>query len=98
MSDPPEARLAALGLVNACGLLVWLIADRRTPQALDLPFLAFWLLPWIAEVVIIHIGKPGYVLPLAPALALILAAFYARRGVAWLIAMPSAPIPRCFGA
>jgi hypothetical protein len=85
--DTFTALLAALGFVNACGLVLWLAADRRAPGNVDRWFLALWVLPWIAELVFIHIGKPGYILPIVPALVLVLTSFYARRGIGWLIAI-----------
>lgn len=78
--DTLTALLAALGLVNALGLFLWATLDRQRPPALDWRFAALWAVPWLLEFVVVHIGKPGYVLPLLPLLCITLAGFYARRG------------------
>jgi 4-amino-4-deoxy-L-arabinose transferase-like glycosyltransferase len=66
--------------------------DRQRPPALDWRFAAFWAVPWLLEFVVVHIGKPGYVLPLLPLLFIILAGFYARRGRGALVTLISAQI------
>jgi hypothetical protein len=85
--DTFTASLAALGFVNGCGLLWWLVADRRLPQGLGWPFVALWSMPWLAEFLFVHIGKPGYILPLFPLACIILGNFYTRRGPAVLLAI-----------
>jgi hypothetical protein len=90
--DTLIALLAALGFVNALGLLVWATLDRQRPPALDWQFAALWAVPWLVEFVVVHIGKPGYVLPLLPLLCIILAGFYARRGRWALVTLISAQI------
>jgi hypothetical protein len=84
--DTLIALLAALGFVNALGLIVWTALDRQRPPALDGRFAALWAAPWLLEFVVVHIGKPGYVLPLLPLVCIILAGFYARRG-RWALVM-----------
>jgi hypothetical protein len=78
--DTLIALLAALGFVNALGLIVWAALDRQRPPAFDGRLAALWAAPWLLEFVVVHIGKPGYVLPLLPLVCIILAGFYARRG------------------
>lgn len=70
---------AALGPVNAVALLVWAFFDRKLPARLDWRLVVLWLGPWLLEFVFIHIGKPGYMLPLLPLACLILGTFYARQ-------------------
>ena len=69
----------SLGLVNAVGLLAWGVFDRKLPRAIDKWLVALWLGPWLFVLVFIHIGRPGYFLPLVPPLCLILGTFYARQ-------------------
>jgi hypothetical protein len=88
--DTLIALWAALGFVNALGLLLWATLDRRRPPALDWRFAALWAAPWLLEFVVVHIGKPGYVLPLLPLLCVVLAGFYARRGRWALVTLISA--------
>jgi hypothetical protein len=95
--DTLIALLAALGFVNALGLLLWAAWDRQRPPALDWPFAALWAVPWLLEFVVVHIGKPGYVLPLLPLLCVILAGFYARRGRWALVTLISAQIAANIG-
>lgn len=90
--DTLLALLAALGFVNAVGLFVWATLDRRMPPNLDRRFAALWIVPWLLEFVFVHIGKPGYVLPLLPLVCIVLAGFYARRGRWALVAVISMQI------
>jgi hypothetical protein len=90
--DTLIALLTALGFVNALGLLAWATVDRQRPPALDWRFAAAWSVPWLMEFVTVHIGKPGYVLPLLPLVCIILAWFYARRGRWALVTLISAQI------
>jgi hypothetical protein len=90
--DTLIALLSALGIVNVVGLLWWTASDRQPPPALDWKFAALWAVPWLLEFVVVHIGKPGYVLPLLPLVCVILAGFYARRGRWALVTLISAQI------
>ena len=69
----------SLGPVNALALLAWLAVDRKLPASLDKTLAALWVGPWVLEFVLIHIGKPGYVLPLLPLACLVIGGFYARQ-------------------
>ena len=84
LRDTLTAGGAALGPINAAALLAWTCFDRRLPRTLDWRLAAVWLVPWLLEFVLIHIAKPGYVLPLLPLACLVIGNFYARqrRGVA----------------
>lgn len=86
LRDSFTASVSALGIVNAAGLVAWLIVGRQLPPLSDRRFVALWALPWCAVFLLILIAKPGYVLPLMPLAAVVLAAFYARRGPALLAA------------
>ena len=44
-------------------------------------FLLLWGVAWGGELVFVHIGKPGYVLPILPILALIVAKAYSSLGI-----------------
>lgn len=77
--DTLTAAVSALGVLNVGGLAAWALWDRRLPRAIDRRLAALWLAPWLIEFVVIHIGKPGYVLPLLPLTAVVLAGFYARQ-------------------
>ena len=90
--DTVIALLAALGFLNVLGLLWWAALDRQRPPALHWRFAALWAVPWLLEFVVVHIGKPGYVLPLLPLVCIILAGFYARRGRWALVTLISAQI------
>jgi len=70
--------LAALGIVNAGAFLAWAIVERRLPPAIDRRLVVLWTLSWLLLLVFVHIGNPGYVLPLLPAACLVLGAWYAR--------------------
>jgi hypothetical protein len=70
--------LAALGIVNGGAFLVWAIVERRLPPAIDRRLVVLWTLSWLLLLVFVHIGNPGYVLPLLPAACFVLGAWYAR--------------------
>ena len=76
--DTLTAGVSMLGVVNALALVVWVICDRRLPSGLDRRTALLWAGPWLFLCVLIHIGKPGYILPALPVAALILAGFYCR--------------------
>lgn len=77
--DTLTAALAALGVVNFAALVAWAAIDRRLPRSLDWRMAMLWVGPWLMFLVFIHIGRPGYVLPLLPMASMIVGAFYARR-------------------
>jgi hypothetical protein len=70
---------AGLGPVNAAALLAWAFFDRTLPAMLDRRLAVLWLGPWLLEFVFIHIGKPGYMLPLLPLACLVVGNFYVRQ-------------------
>ena len=76
--DTLTATTSMLGVVNILGLVAWLAVSRRLPKELGRVSSALWIGPWLVLCLLIHIGKPGYVLPMLPLAALVLAAFYAR--------------------
>lgn len=82
--DTLLAALAMLGVGSLPGFVVWLARDRRLPDAISRGFAVTWFAPWLFLVTIIHIAKPGYILPLLPLAALILGGYYARQP-AWLM-------------
>ena len=78
--DTFTSLLAAVGLVNGAAFLVWLVADRRLPSAIDRRLIVLWALPWLVLLIFVHIGNPGYVLPLLPIACLIIGASCTRGG------------------
>ena len=92
--DTLTAAASALGVMNVGGLAVWALLDRRLPRAIDRRLAGLWLVPWLLVFLFIHIGKPGYMVPLLPPVALVLAGFYARqhRGVAFALILAQAAI------
>jgi large subunit ribosomal protein L31 len=83
------AFLSAFGLVNTAALLWWLAVDRRLAP-IDWRLAVLWSGPWFAELILVHIGKPGYVLPLIPLTSILIAAAASRRGVAVLAGFTAA--------
>lgn len=77
--DTFTSLLAAVGLVNGAAFVIWLVAERRLPAAIDRWLIVLWALPWLVLLIFVHIGNPGYVLPLLPIACLIIGASYARR-------------------
>jgi hypothetical protein len=80
LRDVLLALTSALGPVNLLALLVLGVAVRTLPTGLGRPFVWLWLAPWLLTLIGVHIGKPGYVLPMVPVLVIILAMWYARMG------------------
>jgi hypothetical protein len=76
--DTLVASVAATGF-NIAAVAAWL-RRRSSPGQVDARLLWLWILPWCFELVLIHIGKPGYVLPLLPLLALLAAEWSAGSG------------------
>jgi hypothetical protein len=87
LRDTLVAAVSALGVFNALGLASWALINRRLPAGLPRNLLVLWVAPLLLFLITVHIGKPGYVLPLLPAAVLVLANFYARRGMAFTIAV-----------
>ena len=96
--------LAGVGVLLAAGLRRPRAAERRSWAVL-----AAWLLPYVALYVLVHIGKPAYVLAYLPALAIAVAGLVADRQraqrvagvvvVAVLLAyaaLPRSPLPERF--
>jgi hypothetical protein len=75
--DTAIALVQAIGLANAVGALAWLTFDRQA--FVRGMFTWLWIVPWLLTFLLIHLGKPGYVLPLLPALIVPLATFYVSR-------------------
>jgi hypothetical protein len=90
LRDTLVAIVSALGVFNALGLAYWALTNRRLPPGLPRNLLVFWVAPLLLFLITVHIGKPGYVLPLLPAGVLVLASFYARGGMALAIAVVAA--------
>ncbi len=101
--DTLTASGAMLGL-NAIAFVGWVVADRKMRPGRNGRFVAVWTAPWLLEFFLIHVGKPGYFLPLLPAACLVLAGFYTRRrlsiaaallsgsfaaGVGWFLFVPT---------
>ena len=76
--DTLTAAVAALGIGNIVALIVWGVRDRKLPVGIDRTTALLWSAPFILFCVLVHIGKPGYILPVLPLATLILAGFYAR--------------------
>jgi hypothetical protein len=76
--DTLLALVQMLGVVNVAALAGWVLFSRRLPERLTRAAVTWWSLPWLAVCLLVHIGKPGYVLPLLPVASLLLAGFYAR--------------------
>jgi hypothetical protein len=74
------AVISALGVVNLAAFAIWTAKDRTLPPGLNARFVLFWAAPLLLFLGLVHIGRPGYVLPLLPLAALILAGFYVRLG------------------
>lgn len=89
--DTLLALAAMLGL-NATAFVGWLVVDRKSPPGCSGQFIALWIAPWLLESVLIHIGKPGYLLPLLPAACVVLAGFYSRRRSSIRAALLSASV------
>ena len=79
--------LAAVGLVNALAFALWAFVERRLPAGIDRWLVVLWAVPWLALLILVHIGNPGYVLPLLPVVCLIVGASYARRGTAAFVGL-----------
>jgi hypothetical protein len=77
--DTFTAAASALGVVNLVALGVWIAIDRRLPTALGRRVAGLWLTPWLLLVLFVHIGRRGYILPLLPLAALVIAGFYTRQ-------------------
>jgi hypothetical protein len=74
-----------LACVSAAGFHVvgcvgWLVRSRRAPAPLTRGMMWVWSLPWLLVLTLVHIGKPGYALPLAPVIALMAAEWYVQAG------------------
>lgn len=69
---------AAVGLVNFAVLSWWAVSSRRLPPGLDRRFVLAWALPQTTLLLAVHIGRPGYVLPLVPLAAIVIAFQYSR--------------------
>jgi hypothetical protein len=85
--DTVTSLLAAVGLVNGAAFVIWLVAERRLPAAIDRRLVVLWALPWLVLLIFVHIGNPGYVLPLLPIACLIIGASYARRSTVVFIGL-----------
>lgn len=79
LRDTFVALLAALG-VSSAALAAWAGFDRKLPAPVDRTLLILWVAPYLYEVLVIHLGKPGYVLPLLPVACVVLAGWYERLG------------------
>jgi hypothetical protein len=77
--DTLVASVAATGF-NLAAVAAWLWQRRSSPEGLDAQLLWLWILPWCFVLVLVHIGKPGYVLPLLPLFALLAAEWSAGSG------------------
>jgi hypothetical protein len=94
------AAVTAVGPLNAIALVWWLIRDR-TLGHLGSRVVLLWAVPFLLVFVLIHIAKPGYVLPLLPLGVLVLATMYSRlrpMTAALLIAAQAIVNVWCFGA
>lgn len=74
------ALISALGPVNLAVLCVLGVTMRTLPPGLGRSVVWLWLAPWLLVLLGVHMGKPGYVLPMVPLFVVILAAWYARLG------------------
>jgi len=79
LRDTATAGLAGLGIFNVIALGILAIRERRLPACVRWPGFSLWVIPWLFVLIVIHVGKPGYVLPLLPAAYLIVADYYASR-------------------
>jgi hypothetical protein len=77
--DTLVASVAATGF-NIAAVAGWLWRRRTSPEGVDARLLWLWTLPWCFVLLLIHIGKPGYVLPLLPLSALLAAEWSAGSG------------------
>jgi hypothetical protein len=78
LRDTFIAAVSMLGVVNFLALVLWTLVSRRLPRGLDRATAVLWLVPWIVLCVFVLIAKPGYLLPVLPVVAVILAGIYAR--------------------
>src|SRR5262249_45969952 len=77
--DTLTALVCMVGVLNAAALAVWMSRDRRLPAGLDRTFAVLWIVPLLFVCVFLVIAKPGYVLPIAPPAALVIAGYYSRQ-------------------
>jgi hypothetical protein len=75
--DTLVALLSAAGF-NVIGLVGWLLQSRTAP--VDRRVLCLWMLPWCLVLPLLHVAKPGYVLPIFPVFALVAGDWYASLG------------------
>jgi hypothetical protein len=78
LRDVVIAGTAALGVVGVVGTAAWCVASRRLPDHVSGRFVLLWAGPWLVLLIGVHIGRPGYILPIVPLGILILAAWYGR--------------------
>lgn len=76
--DALTASVSALGVLNSFALVFMAVFVRRLPAGLDRRLALLWALPCVLVVTTIHIGKPGYILPVIPLAILVIAAGFAR--------------------
>ncbi len=80
LRDAAEALLAGVGLFNAAVLPIYLVLrrPRLLPASGLAGFAALWVLPGLSFYLLVHMAKPGYVLPAVPAACLLLAFLYGQ--------------------
>ena len=76
--DVLTAAVSGLGVVGAFTLAFMAVFARRLPAGLDRRVALLWALPWVLIVLVVHVAKPGYILPLVPLAVLIIAAGLVR--------------------
>jgi hypothetical protein len=75
--DTLTSAVVALGFVNVAALIMWFLKDRRQ-LLVHGRVLLLWLLPGLLMCLLIHIAKPGYLLPVVPVGLLVIAGVYGR--------------------
>ena len=78
MRDALTATASGLGVLGVFALVLIAVFVRRLPAGLDRRAALLWALPWVSVVIMIHLAKPGYILPVVPLAILIIAAALAR--------------------
>jgi hypothetical protein len=76
--DAFTAAVSGLGVLGVFALAFIAVFVRRLPQALGGRVALLWAAPWVLVVIMLHLAKPGYILPVIPLAILILAAGLAR--------------------
>jgi hypothetical protein len=76
--DAFTATVSGLGVLNLLALVWIAVFVRRLPQGLGARVAVLWAAPWLVTVIVLHLAKPGYILPVIPLAVFVIAAGLAR--------------------